>query len=60
MMRSMSDLDKHAEAAFRDAQEQWRVALEGHRTAPPDAGFSARLGALGDAARAEGLACRRA
>jgi hypothetical protein len=60
MMRSMSDLDKQAEAAFRDAQEQWREALQGHRTAPPDAGFSVRLGALGDAARAEALACRAA
>jgi hypothetical protein len=60
MMPSMSDVDKQAEGAFRDAQEQWREALKGHRTAPPDAGFSVRLGALGDAARAESLACRAA
>jgi len=58
MMPSMSD--KQAEAAFRDAQEQWRQALAGHRTAPPDAGFSVRLGALGDAARSEAVACRGA
>jgi hypothetical protein len=60
MMPSMSDVDKQAETAFRDAQEQWRAALDGHRTAPPDAGFSVRLGVLGDAARAEAVACRAA
>jgi hypothetical protein len=60
MMHSMSASDKQAKAAFRDAQEQWRVALQGHRTAPPDAGFSVRLAALGEAARAEAVACRAA
>ena len=36
-----------AQAAFRDAQEAWRGALEAHRLAPPDAGFSVRLSGLG-------------
>ena len=47
-----------AQAAFRDAQEAWRGALEAHRLAPPDAGFSGRLASLADAARAEAEACR--
>ena len=47
-----------AQAAFRDAQERWRGALEAHRLAPPDASFSARLSGLADAARAEAQACR--
>ena len=52
--------EDRAQAAFRDAQERWREALEAHRLAPPDAGFSARLAALADAARAEAEACRGA
>jgi hypothetical protein len=60
-MRSMSDdKDTQAQSAFRDAQQIWRRALEGHRTAPPDADFSARLAELAEAARAESLACRAA
>jgi hypothetical protein len=47
-----------AQAAFRNAQESWRRALEAHRLAPPDAGFSARLAGLATAARAEADACR--
>jgi hypothetical protein len=54
------DKGTQAQSAFRDAQRIWRRALEGHRTAPPDAGFSARLGELAEAARAEALACRAA
>jgi hypothetical protein len=56
----MADDEKRAQTAFRDAQEKWRRALEGHRTAPPDAGFSARLGELAAAARTEAVACREA
>jgi hypothetical protein len=52
--------EQAAQAAFRAAQARWREALEAHRLAPPDAGFSARLGALSEAARAEADACRRA
>jgi len=47
-----------AQAAFRKAQEEWRSALEAHRLAPPDAGFSGRLASLADAAGAEAEACR--
>ena len=47
-----------AQAAFREAQEEWRGALAAHRLAPPDAGFSARLAGLAVAARAEAQACR--
>jgi hypothetical protein len=56
----MANDEKRAQAAFRDAQEKWRRALEGHRKAPPDAGFSARLGELAAAAEAEAAACREA
>lgn len=49
-----------AQAAFRDAQERWRGALEAHRLASPNAGFSARLAGLAAAARAEAVACREA
>lgn len=52
--------EKHAQAVFRDAQERWREALEAHRAAPPDAGFSARIAGLAEAARAEAGACREA
>jgi hypothetical protein len=52
--------EQDAQAAFRDAQGRWRGALEAHRLAPPDAGFSVRLSALADAARAEAQACREA
>jgi len=54
------DTETQAQAAFRDAQQKWRRALEGHRKAPPDAGFSARLRELAEAARAERVACRAA
>jgi hypothetical protein len=49
-----------AQTAFREAQESWRAALTAHRVAPPDAGFSGRLGALATAAQAEADACRTA
>jgi hypothetical protein len=52
--------EKRAQAAFRAAQARWGSALEAHRLAPPDAGFSARLNALAGAARAEVEACRGA
>lgn len=55
-----NDLAEGARAAFRRAQERWRSALETHRLAPPDPGFSARLAALSDAARVEAEACREA
>src|ERR1700686_4609354 len=52
--------EDEAQSAFRDAQERWRAALEAHRSAPPDAGFSARLAELAKAAVAEAAACRGA
>jgi len=54
------DVEKRAQAAFRAAQVRWGEALEAHRLAPPDAGFSGRLWALADAAHAESEACREA
>jgi uncharacterized protein YukE len=58
-MARLSPEDR-AQRAFRDAQEQWRRALESHRLAPPDAGFSARLAGLASAAELEAAACREA
>jgi hypothetical protein len=62
MMTRMASGDREelAQSAFREAQEQWRRALESHRLAPPDAGFSARLSTLASAAAAEASACREA
>jgi hypothetical protein len=61
----MDDLDAmstqdQAQRAFATAQHSWGQALEAHRLAPPDAGFSARLGALAAAASQEAGACRAA
>jgi hypothetical protein len=52
--------EKLAEATFQEAQARWGDALEAHRLAPPDAGFSARLAVLSGAARVEAEACRDA
>jgi hypothetical protein len=52
--------EDRAQRAFRDAQEEWRRALESHRLAPPDAGFGARLAGLASAAELEAAACREA
>jgi hypothetical protein len=52
--------EKRIQAEFRAAQAAWREALDAHRLAPPDAGFSARLAALSKSARAEAEACREA
>jgi len=56
----MTAAEDRAQAAFRTAQARWREALEAHRLAPPDAGFSGRLLALAEAARVEAEACRAA
>jgi hypothetical protein len=61
MIRVMpKSLEDQAQSAFRDAQDGWLGAIRTHRLAPPDAGFSARLSGLADAARAEADACRLA
>jgi hypothetical protein len=52
--------EAQAQLTFRNAQAKWRTALECHRLAPPDAGFSERLAALSEAARVEAEACREA
>ena len=54
------DREEKAQAAFDRAQQEWRAALEAHRLAPPNAGFSARLAALFEAATAEAEGCREA
>jgi hypothetical protein len=51
---------ERVQSAFKDAQEGWRNVLEAHRMAPPDAGFSARLAGLAEAARREADVCREA
>ena len=51
---------EQVQAAFRAAQDGWRAALDAHRLAPPDAGFSARLSGLAEAAAVEARACREA
>jgi len=48
------------QAAFAQAQQQWRTAIDAHRAAPPDGGFSARLAALADAALHEARVCTEA
>jgi hypothetical protein len=45
---------------FAATQDRWRRAVRAHRVAPPDAGFSARLGALASVAREEAEICHRA
>ena len=57
-LQMVDTTENTAQQAFRDAQQLWRGALEAHRLAPPDAGFSGRLSGLAVAARAEAEACR--
>jgi hypothetical protein len=52
--------DAPIHAAFAHAQAVWREAVEAHRLAPPDSGFSARLAGLSGAARIEAKICREA
>ena len=57
----MAKIDpQHAQTAFATAQQHWRAAIDAHRTAPPDAGFSARLATLAQAALEEARVCREA
>jgi hypothetical protein len=49
-----------SEHAFQDAREGWRAALREHALAPPDAGFSARLANLANAAAQRAAACEAA
>ena len=45
---------------FAAAQQGWRRAVQSHRMAPPDAGFSRRLADLAAVAREEAEVCRTA
>jgi hypothetical protein len=57
---AMSADSEQAKAEFQGAQEAWWAAVQGHKLAPPDAGFSARLAALAGAARLTARACASA
>ena len=49
-----------SEETFAEARAAWREALRTHVLAPPDAGFSARLAGLANAARQRAEACEAA
>jgi hypothetical protein len=51
---------EQAKAEFQGAQEAWWAAVQDHKLAPPDSGFSARLAALAGAARLSARACASA
>jgi len=51
---------QQTQTAFAHAQQHWRTAIDAHRTAPPDAGFSARLATLAHAALEEARVCLEA
>jgi hypothetical protein len=53
-------LSPDSEEAFAKARAAWREALRAHVLAPPDAGFSARLAGLANAARHRAEACEAA
>jgi hypothetical protein len=58
----VSEPDDHAgeselERVLRVSQEMWDEAVAGHRLAPPDAGFSDRLGRLAVAAHSQAEIC---
>ena len=58
---SMSETDSdRIQDAFKNAQAVWSVAIDAHRLAPPDSGFSSRLASLSGAARIEAKICREA
>jgi hypothetical protein len=60
-MAAMSDADTDpVQLAFAIAARGWRDALDAHRFAPPDGGFSSRLAALSGAARIDAKICREA
>ncbi len=52
--------DERIQAEFRHVQNRWRTAVEAHRMAPPDSGFSARLASLAEASCLEAEICREA
>jgi hypothetical protein len=57
------DLDRQRAQIMRrvrQASSDWAEAMRAHKLAPPDPGFSARLGALADAAATEQVAWEHA
>ncbi|MGH2879876.1 MAG: hypothetical protein ACRDK4_09770 [Solirubrobacteraceae bacterium] len=52
--------DKRVLDEFKRGLDGWRQALEAHRLAPPDPGFSARLAGLAAAASEQAKTCRKA
>ncbi len=62
-MSFRDDLDRQRAQimrAVRQAGNEWAEAMRAHKLAPPDAGFSARLRALADAAGREQVAWEHA
>jgi len=45
---------------FKSGMASWATAVEGHKQAPPDLGFAARLAALADGATEAARVCRLA
>ena len=56
----LSAQDDAIQEEFAATQDRWRRAVQAHRLAPPDAGFSARLDALAGVAREEAEICHQA
>jgi hypothetical protein len=52
--------DDPIQAEFAAVQVGWRQAIQAHRMAPPDAGFSGRLRGLAAVAHKQAEACRNA
>jgi hypothetical protein len=52
--------DDPIQAEFAATQGRWRVVVQAHRMAPPDAGFSARLAELAAVAAAQATVLRKA
>jgi hypothetical protein len=52
--------DDPIQADFAAVQVRWRRAIQAHRVAPPDAGFSARLNGLATIAHRQADVCRKA
>jgi hypothetical protein len=56
----VAETDDLVEREFAATQERWHQAIQAHRLAPPDAGFSARLTELAAVAREQARICREA
>jgi hypothetical protein len=56
----MSAQEDPIQVEFAAVQDRWREAIQAHRMAPPDAGFSDRLAELAAVCYAEADICQRA